>query len=268
VWDSSKGRTHIQHYQLSDNFRTVYLKDGVYCIRQRIKGQTVYPQPSPMEIVIMHHYQTVLESNNNFKKHVSWFTSATDQSMSRIALYEYLGTYDLRSTDIVITNPKVIQQIKEDHRHRKPKEIFLQMNLNNSVEAPKDTRQIKNAKSREKKKTTQPRNNIADEILAVLSMMNEHPFVQQVIHKKGQVPSIIFKQKIKWLILRISCQDKVGVDRTFNLGHFFVTTLVYKNHRVVKDTKDPPIFIGPLLLHKDASYRTYYSFFTYIATEI
>jgi hypothetical protein len=47
-----------------------------------------------------------------------------------------------------------------------------------------------------------------------------------------------------------------------------VTTFAYKNHPVVKDTKDPPIFIGPLLLHKDASYRTYYSFFTYIATEI
>ena len=137
----------------------------------------------------------VLKSNNSFKKHVFWFTSATDQSMSRIALYEYSGTYDLPSTDKVRTNPKVIQKIKEDHR--KPKEIFLQINLNNSVEAPKDTRQIKNAKSREKKKTTQPRNNIADEILAVLSMMNEHPFVQQVIHKKGQVPSIIFKQKIK-----------------------------------------------------------------------
>jgi hypothetical protein len=49
-----------------------------------------------MEIVIMHCYETVLKSNN-FKKHV--FTSATDQSMSRIALYEYLGTYDLPSTD-------------------------------------------------------------------------------------------------------------------------------------------------------------------------
>jgi hypothetical protein len=99
VWDSSKGRTHIQHYQLSDNFRTVYLKDGVYCIRQRIKGQTVWtpvdPQPPPMEIVSIHRYETVLKSNNNFKKHVSRFTSATDQSMSRIALYEYLGTYDL-----------------------------------------------------------------------------------------------------------------------------------------------------------------------------
>jgi hypothetical protein len=36
----------------------------------------------------------------------------------------------------------------------------------------------------------------------------------------------------------------VGVDRTFNLGHFFATTLVYKHSRVIKnDTKDHPIFI-------------------------
>jgi hypothetical protein len=68
------------------------------------------------------------------------------QTGSFIALYEYLGTYDLPSTDKVRTNPKVIQQIKEDHR--KPKEIFLQMNLNNSVKAPKDTRQINQRLSR------------------------------------------------------------------------------------------------------------------------
>jgi len=101
-------------------------------------------------------------------------------------------------------------------------------------------------------------------------MVNEHPFVQQVIHKKGQVPSMICQTEDKMVDFKnfLSRQGgTVGVDRTFNLGHFFVTTIVYKNHRVVKkDTKDPPIFIGPLLLHMDASYRTYYSFFTYIAT--
>lgn len=100
-----------------------------------------------------------------------------------------------------------------------------------------------------------------DEILAVLSMMNEHPFVQQVIHKKGQVPSIICHTDDQMVDFKnfLSRQGgMVGVDRKFNLGHFLVTTLVYKNHRVAKkDTKDPPIFIGPLLLHKDASYRTY-----------
>ena len=123
----------------------------------------------------------------------------------------------------------------------------------------------------EKRRKQQPRNNIADEILAVLTMMNEHPFVQQVIHKKGQVPSIICQTEDQMVDFKNFLSRQGGtvvVDRTFNLGHFFVTTFAYKNHPVVKDTKDPPIFIGPLLLHKDASYRTYYSFFTYIVTEI
>ena len=53
----------------------------------------------------------------------------------------------------------------------------------------------------------------------------------------------------------------IGVDRTFNLGTFFATTLVYKNQRVTrKETKDHSIFAGPMLLHKDASYQTYRAF--------
>ena len=61
----------------------------------------------------------------------------------------------------------------------------------------------------------------------------------------------------------------LGIDRTFNLGLYFVTTFVYKNRRVnKKETKENPLFLGPLFLHKDASYRTYRSFFAHIAAEL
>ena len=96
--------------------------------------------------------------------------------------------------------------------------------------------------------------NVADELLQVLAMMNDHPFVQQVIHRKDQVPAIICytQDQITDLkhFLSLKTDLPIGVDRTFNLGTFFVTTLVYKN-------KDHPIFAGPMLLHKDASYQTY-----------
>jgi hypothetical protein len=97
------------------------------------------------------------------------------------------------------------------------------MNLNNSLEAPTNTKHIKNVKYREKKRTTQPTNNtahkqhgpqttqptnntahkqhspqttqptnnFADEILAVIHMTNNHPYVQQMIHKNDQIPSVI-----------------------------------------------------------------------------
>ena len=218
----------------------------------------------------MHRYETALNANPEFKKHVSWFNSATDGSLHATALYEYLGTYDLSASENVRTNPKVIDKLKTDTK--KPKQMYTNMNLNNSLEAPTNINQIKNAKYREKKRTTQLTNNMADEILAVINMTNNHPYVQQMIHKKDIISSVICHTKDQMIDFKLFLSrhgGTVGVDRTFNLGHFFATTLDYKHPRVIKnDTKDHPIFIGPLLLHKDASYRTYYSFFAYIATEI
>ncbi|CAC5380483.1 unnamed protein product [Mytilus coruscus] len=220
----------------------------------------------------MHRYETVLKSNSAFKKHVSWFSSTSDTTLTEIALYEYQGTYVINSDNKVRTHPKIIRQVQSEFSDKKPKEIFLQMNQDNSMTAPHDTKQIK-MQNTGKKKANQPSNsnNIADEILEVLSMLNDHPFVQQVIHKKGQVPSILCyteKQMTDFKMFLSRSDGAVGEDRTFNLGSFFVTALVYKHHRVVKkDTKDHPIFIGPMLLHKDASYKTHYTFFSHLASE-
>ena len=43
--------------------------------------------------------------------------------------------------------------------------------------------------------------------------------------------------------------------------NFYVTAFVYKNHRVVKtDSNDHPVFLGPVLLHKEASFEVYHYF--------
>ena len=55
------------------------------------------------------------------------------------------------------------------------------------------------------------------------------------------------------------------IDRTFNLGSFFATTFVYKKQKVVrKETQEHPIFLGPVMLHKEADYTVYHSFFSHI----
>jgi hypothetical protein len=120
------------------------------------------PPPAPKEIVTMHRYETALKANPEFKKNVSWFTFATDGSLHATALYEYFGTYDLSASENVMTNPKVIDKLKTDTR--KPKQMYTDMNLNNSLEAPTNTKQIKNTKYREKKRTTQPTNNTAHKL--------------------------------------------------------------------------------------------------------
>lgn len=72
----------------------------------------------------MHRYETVLKTNNQFKK----FKSTTDSKLSDIALYEYSGQYKINSTDKVRTNQKTIQQIKTEVQTKKPKDVYLQMN--------------------------------------------------------------------------------------------------------------------------------------------
>ena len=132
------------------------------------------------------------------------------------------------------------------------------MNLNNSLEAPTNTKQIKNIKYREKKRTTQPTNNTAHKHCR--RNISSHSYDKQSSvraaddpqkrpYSSSNMPNRRPDDRLHIFLPRHG--GTVGVDRTFNLGHFFATTLVYKHPRVIKnDTKDHPIFIGPLLLHR------------------
>ena len=94
--------------------------------------------------------------------------------------------------------------------------------------------------SRKEKKKNECVNrlNIADEILEVLGMVNDHPFVQSLIHNKDQVPHFICYTNEQIIDLkhfvRNSNNQAIGIDRTFNLGNYCVAILVYKNQRVVR----------------------------------
>ncbi|CAG2210675.1 unnamed protein product [Mytilus edulis] len=258
IWESSKGKVFHQDYLLSDNFRTIFLKNDQYCTKVRQGGKTLFvpitPQPDSESIVTMHRYSTVLKENNSFKKHVTWFNSSFDNDLPSIAVYEYSGTYCLENAkNYVRTHPKTLDKVVDECALKDNKEVFIQMNRDNSLHAPRDTKQIRNAKYRNKLKT--------------------HPFVQQIIHNKNQVPAIVCYTDNQITDLRHFLAQKsehpLGVDRTFNLGSFYVTSIVYKNLRVNrKETKDHPIFAGPMLLHKDASYKTYRAFFSNISATL
>lgn len=80
-------------------------------------------------------------------------------------------------------------------------------------------------------------NNIADEIANLDTMLNSHEFVQKIEKSKaptGQIPAIILysENQMKDLEMFVENSDnpRVGIDRTFNLGCFYVTSIVYKNY--------------------------------------
>jgi hypothetical protein len=62
-----------------------------------------------------------------------------------------------------------------------------------------------------------------------------------------------------------SKKKRVGIDGTFNLGNFYVTSFVYKNERVIrKDSSDHPAFLGPVFLYKEATFHNYHYFLSNI----
>ena len=63
-------------------------------------------------------------------------------------------------------------------------------------------------------------------------MTQEHPFVQEVIHKLAVSSVILYTeqhvQDIKGFCRTEEC-TVLGFDKTFNMGKVFVTATVYKN---------------------------------------
>ena len=291
IWEFSKGNTVKAHYLIGNDFLTyVERKDGKYCIRRRRKGsaaswEPLDPQPEEECVLIVSRYYATLKRDPNFKKRVSYFTNAADTSLAKLALFEYQGKQPTETeshgnaqanTGFIRTNPKTLDKIKEKVDCKKPKEIYAEMKRDDSINCARDFRVVRNQKYIEKKKAksnSSNRENIADEILDVISMVNIHPYVQTIIHNKDQVPSVICytEEQIKDLkhFLKHTKNNPIGIDRTFNLGSFYVTILVYKNQRIFrKNSSDHPIFLGPVLLHKDATYKTYKTFLEHIATEL
>ena len=206
---------------------------------------------------------------------------AADDSLSNVALYEYQGKQP-KVTNFVRTNPKTVDKIKINLDQKKPKEIYTELRRDDSLNCARDFRVIKNMKYEEKKKERIARTNrlnVADEILKVLGMVNVHPFVQTIIHNKDQVPNVILYTNEQILDLKHFVKNaknqQIGIDRTFNLGNYYVTTLVYKNQRIIRkqsksenNIEEYPIFMGPVMLHKDATFKTYKTFLEHIATEL
>ena len=116
---------------------------------------------------------------------------------------------------------------------------------------------------------------MADDILTLMNVMHDHPFIQEIIQTKGKPPSVILylKEQIQDIKLFCSSDKKrpsvLGVDRTFNLGPCFVTVLVYQQNNLFrKGTSNHPIMLGPVFLHWDGLYTTYNRFFSHIQGQL
>ena len=138
--------------------------------------------------------------------------------------------------------------------------------LEDSFIAPKGFKQVQNVKYNKSKKQefgVGKKNNSADEVLECISLVDSNDFVQQCCKTKCRMPNFICytEDQRNDLLFFLSQKSEypIGAGRTFNLGRFFVTALVYKNLRIDRadNAEEHPLFIGPVFIHRDATFEGY-----------
>ena len=61
----------------------------------------------------------------------------------------------------------------------------------------------------------------------------------------------------------------LSVDRTFNLGTYFLTAITFKNKKVTfRNNSSYPVFLGPCFIHKQAREEDHNFLFSYIKSKI
>ena len=146
-----------------------------------------------------------------------------------------------------------------------PRNVYKSMVLDDSIDAPRDFKQVKNIRYRlGKNKGDQDKKkgngNIADELLECLSMVDSCEFVQNFSKSKNKLPNIVCytqnQEEDLTFFLSQKSGNAIGVDRTLNLAHFYVTALVYKNLRVIrKEFAEHPLCVGPIFIHREVTYE-------------
>jgi hypothetical protein len=127
----------------------------------------------------------------------------------------------------------------------------------------------------ETKPTNQKSANNSDDLQHLLSILGDHPYMQEDIQLKGKPPCIIAYTSDQLQDLKNFCSTDamhtsvIGVDRTFNLGAVYVTITVFHNNNLIRKTSHAaPIMMGPVYLHWDGHYQTYHSFFSHIQSHL
>ena len=294
AWSRS-GSCKTHHYILSEGKRLHYVdkKDGNYVKFVKGKRVVIEPQPEVDEIVVFQRYYISLKRDPNYKRRISLLTQCpTDMGALRsVAVVEYIGTFSQepvphgnskKTTNAYVRTSgavkRKLEHITETHVELAPRDIYEQMVLNGSDCGPRDLKQVQNARYNNKKHKNNDKlhhhQNIADEIQILLSEIHDHPFIQEVIQTKGKPPCVILYLEDNLHDIEQFCTPTarhpsvLGIDRTFNLGACYATTLVYQHNNLVRKGKDnAPIFLAAIYLHWDGLYSTYHRFLSHLQSK-
>ena len=174
------------------------------------------------------------------------------------------------------TQTSTLEFMKANLPDTAPKEVISKtyekaggmLNMASCSEVGRDLRQVYNMKSSLGSISGLTSNCDKD---LIYDLLDQHyhsasEFVRSVNFAEGIMSLVGTNQQFSDLSRFCACNRSIrgsvlGIDPTFNLGGFFVTPSVYE-HRLIKNkvTGKHPYFIGPVLIHVDRKYGTYYYF--------
>ena len=293
AWDTRKGSLKRDSYVVSNSrLKNIKRKDGAYGRFTKKEFVPSDPQPNENDIVVLRRYYCGLKGESRYRRKVTWadkLPSNVDAQQCNVAVVEYIGKQpqkqvthgNARKTTqpYMRTATKTRDQIKSGLDGNKPWDVYERLVWDDSFNAPCDLKQVQNLKQTASKQSRgdEHRQNAADELQHLLSLVQSHPYVQAVHTLKGKPPLVILYTEQQLRDLRNFCcstdgrspSSVLGVDRTFNLGKCFVTLTVYKHKFLRRKGQDyAPIMLGPLFLHWDGDFRTYHTFFAHLQGQL
>ena len=273
VWDPKHSRTVKTYYHAMENeagvqLKVLVLRDGDFCTRRRSnKKVNVYPledQPSNDNVICLNRYYSKLKYDLRSHRIVSWIEFPNRELPENfVAIHQYLGNFETSSeTDhFKRTKPEIMEKIKQSTEIL-PSRVYQDL-LDQHPTESFTSKTLRSAKYREKKKTLnnfeRVQTNVADDILKVMDMATESSFVRySIISSDGPIIIMFNNSQILDMKSSLESGSVLGMDKTYNLCPYFLSTFTYQNLKVVKkETKRNPVMIGPMMLHCNSSFETY-----------
>ncbi|XP_053656041.2 uncharacterized protein [Cherax quadricarinatus] len=279
VWEAKSASTTKTYYELvNENLLCVTMRNEKYCRLKQKKWVPVNPQPS--HIVTLIRFYSKLKRDHSFQKRVTWL-EGTDT-----AVWEYLGKFPTcvsyhgntknNFREYVRTDPKILSAIADKVHSKTPQQIYNDFLEEDSTNAPRDTKQIHSVKYKLLKASNTEGINKKNHMAyahPVLNMLNKNPFVQYVTSGSGNPLSVILYTEDQIEDIKRFCCDcdetsVFGMDKTYDLGSCFLTLGVFNNRAVIrKSSGEHPVFLGPVYLHWNRSYETYFDFFSHLKSK-
>ena len=288
VWISNKTGTPPTYFIVNEDSSATFIERKLGVYGRIVKRQFVplSPQPDQKDIVVLRRSYSTLKRCCDYRRRVSWVESTHAKWSHALAVVEYIGLFPdagsphgnsrASGSDYVRTDPTVTTAIDAELQNRKrPRDVYQDLTSQQPDSGPRNMRQVYNRKQNlQAKQGTQPCGNVADEVQTVLSMLQTSSIVKVCVAEGDKPPCVIVYDDRQLADVKRFCCGKsptcvLGVDRTFNVGKCFVTVTTYKYTDVIRlRSSQPPIFLGPLYLHWDATLSTYANFFQHLRLKL